>query len=161
MPWKRLPKTYLRLLGFIFSWNWPESSEVKKHPNGPYHYRASSWWLGVVDFLDRPALVSLGGASLGKLSLVIWSVWVPSLVLICYDTDTSSGLMAVFPESLDSHQADFGFAMYIDVLCIFACKYIRSYTRWWFQIIFCFHPDPCGNDPIWLACFKWVGSTTN
>ena len=29
---------------------------------------------------------------------------------------------------------------------------------WWFQIMFCFHPENLGNDPIWRAYFfKWVG----
>ena len=27
--------------------------------------------------------------------------------------------------------------------------------------LFYFHPEPWGDDPIWLLFFKWVGSTTN
>jgi len=40
-------------------------------------------------------------------------------------------------------------------------------TAFWKEIlvlvsnILYFHPEPWGNDPIWLICFRWVGSTTN
>ncbi len=35
-----------------------------------------------------------------------------------------------------------------------------AYTfPWWFEICFIFSPT-WGNDPIWLICCKWVGTTT-
>ena len=40
---------------------------------------------------------------------------------------------------------------------------IGIYTRWWFQIFFDFHPEPWGNDPIWLISMLQMGwwKTTN
>ena len=34
-------------------------------------------------------------------------------------------------------------------------------SRRWFQRFCYFHPDPWGDDPIWLIFFRWVGSTNN
>ena len=33
------------------------------------------------------------------------------------------------------------------------------HPRWWFQICFYVHPDPWGNDPIWLIFFKRFETT--
>ena len=45
---------------------------------------------------------------------------------------------------------------------IFTRTYVYIYIYWVVvSNIFYFHPEPWGNDPIWLTCFKGVGSTTN
>ena len=36
----------------------------------------------------------------------------------------------------------------------------KGLSRWWFQICFVFTPI-WGRFPIWLMCFRWVGSATN
>ena len=39
----------------------------------------------------------------------------------------------------------------------FKVSYGKLWSGWWFQISFIF--IPCGNDPIWLICFRWVETT--
>ena len=59
----------------------------------------------------------------------------------------------VFPELTDIQR----WILMVRPLCLFW----KTKTRWWFQIFFYFHPYLGGRFPIWLICFKRVGSTTN
>ena len=50
-------------------------------------------------------------------------------------------------------------------MCCFSCVVFWNVWTWdpaWWQlnwVFFIFHPENCGNDPIWLICFKGVETT--
>ena len=88
-------------------------------------------------------------------------VWSTNREFVQNSQKSQAETLAVLDDKLeDVHLSAFqpcGKAWQAAITCTLVGKRWSAFTRWWFQTVFFnFHPDPWGNDPIWLL-FSYMG----